>query len=446
MPNMRTFSPLRQRPFRRLFAGQVVSGLGDWLDYVGLLTLVAYVWRSGPFALACLTVAMALPWAVVAPLAGVWADRLPVRSLMVGADLVRAACVLLYLTAGSLPVLLLLVVCKTSAGTLFTPAERRAIRGLSSDEDLHAAVALTTFTGQATKIVGPAVGGLLVAAAGPHGVFVADAVSFVISAALLWGLKVPAGDTAPAPAGKRRFWPEFREGIAFLLRSRPLLMALTGMTATVFLVFTFDTLSPLMLEALAVPRSMLGFAIAGIGLGAVLGTMVIGQWGDRVPPLVLMSAAQAVSGSIVALVGVAALTHVHVTPLVWLVAVVLTGISAAAILMSFALTLQRETPEFLLGRVSGAAQVVPTVMQLAAPPIGAAFAAGLGVGWVLAVAGGCLAAVGIAFGPPSRRLVTADAPASEPEPESEPDVVAHMAAPRPEAAGPTGPRPPSFVL
>jgi MFS family permease len=443
MVGLRTFSPMRHPPFRRIFASQVVSGLGDWLDYVGLLTLVAYVWKSGAFSLACLTIAMAVPWIVIAPLSGVWADRLPARALMVGSDLVRAVCVLLYLVAGNLPVLLLLVMCKTTAGTFFSPAERRAVRALSGEDELHSAVALTTFTGQATKVVGPALGGLLVAGAGPHGAFVADSVSFVLSAAVLWGLRVPTTGGEPAAAGKRGFRREFREGLSFLVRSRPLLMALAGMTATIFLVFTFDTLSPLTLQALGVPSSMLGFAIAGIGLVAVLGTMFIGQWGDRVPPLRLMSAAQLVVGLFVALVGVAALTHASVSPVAWLAGAILTGVAAAAIVMSFSLTLQRETPQPLLGRVSGAAEVVPTVMQLAAPPIGAAVATGLGVGWVLAVAGGCLAAIGIAFGVPSRRLVMAPVlPVLE-----EADVVAHMAAsPHPDAIVLTRPQPPSFFL
>src|SRR5262249_35548299 len=151
------------------------------------LTLVAYGWKSGAFGLASLTIAMAVPFIVVAPFAGVWADRLPVRVSMVGSDLVRAVCVLLFLLAGNLPALLVLVMVKMSAGALFGPAGLKAIRGLSSDEDLHAAVALATFTGQATKVVGPALGGLLVAAAGPRGAFVADSISFVISAAFLWG-------------------------------------------------------------------------------------------------------------------------------------------------------------------------------------------------------------------------------------------------------------------
>src|SRR5262245_27695611 len=114
MSRLATFAPLASATFRRLFASQVISGLGDWLDYIALLTLVAFVWHSGAFGLAAVTIAMLIPWVVVAPLSGVWADRLPPRTLMVAADLLRAGCVLAYLLAGNLPVLLVLVLAKSA--------------------------------------------------------------------------------------------------------------------------------------------------------------------------------------------------------------------------------------------------------------------------------------------------------------------------------------------
>ena len=75
-------APLRHRSFRLLFGGQIVSDLGDWLDFLALIALIAYRWNMGSGALAALSVAVALPFAVIAPLSGVWADRLPRKRLM----------------------------------------------------------------------------------------------------------------------------------------------------------------------------------------------------------------------------------------------------------------------------------------------------------------------------------------------------------------------------
>jgi MFS family permease len=428
MAGLRTFRPLRQREFRKLFASQAMSGLGDWLDFVALLTLVAYHWKSGAFGLAALAIAMAAPWVVVAPFAGVWADRLPIRAALVGSDVLRAVCVLGYLLAEDLSVLLLLVVAKGSMSTLFAAAERKAVRQASTENDLHAAVSLTTFTGQAAKVVGPAAGGLLVAAVGPHGAFVADAVTFLLSAMVLSGLRLPPVATEGQPATERgRFWLDFREGMSYLAHSRPLRAAVTGLAATIFLVFAFDTLSPLTLQLLGVGEAMLGPAIACVGLGAVAGTVLLGQWGERFRPMALMGASQTVAGLLVVLMGIAVLTRMRMPAAAWLPVMIAIGAAAAGILMSFALTLQRETPESMLGRVSGAAGVLPTVMQFLAPMVGAAFAATVGIGWVLAVAGGCLAALGVLIVGPFARA-PADGAAkgflgafAAPEP----DVVAH---------------------
>lgn len=432
MADPRTLAPLRKPQFRRIFASYAVSGVGDWLDYIALLTLVAYEWKSGPFALASLTVAMAAPWIVIAPFAGVWADRLPPRALMVGADLVRAGCVLAYLLAGNLAVLIPLVICKSAVSTLFAPAARKAVRLASADDELHAAVSLTAFVNQAAKIVGPALGGLLVATAGPRWAFAADAGTFVASAVILTGLRFAAAEDSAPAAGDRRFWPEFREGMDFLLHNRRLLVALAGVTATIFLAFTFDALSPLVMTELGVPSSKLGFAVAAIGLGAVAGTVFIGQWGDRIPSSLLMSASQLVAGSLVWLIGLAILANIKAGTPAWLAGMILIGASSAGIIISFGVTLQRETPLHLLGRVSTAADVVPTVMQLAAPPAGAAIAAGFGVGWVMVLAGGCLAVIGLATAVPSRRAMAAGPPMT-----AEADVMVHAAAvPRPRGPGP----------
>ena len=77
-------SALRIRQFRLLVSGQLVSNLGDWIDYLALAVLIAYVWNKGPGALAALAVTIAIPWIFVAPFSGVLADRWPKRSAMIG--------------------------------------------------------------------------------------------------------------------------------------------------------------------------------------------------------------------------------------------------------------------------------------------------------------------------------------------------------------------------
>jgi MFS family permease len=257
-----------------------------------------------------------------------------------------------------------------------------------------------------------------------------------------------AGAAAAPPPG---FWAQFREGLTFLLRSRSLRAALTGMTATLFLVLAFDTLSPLVVRALGVRPSLLGVAVSGVGFGAVAGTIALGQWGQRVAPAMIMAVSQALAGSLVLLTGLAVLTRTRLPAVTWLPVLLLTGAAAAGIMMSFALTLQRETPHELLGRVSSTAEVIPTITQFIAPLAGAAVATSLGVGWVLAGAGAGLVAIAVIFGGPVfRALARQGTGLVTLAPAAEPDVVAHAIMPDPgRAPAPAGPPPrpePTFFL
>lgn len=387
-------APLRHRPFRRVLIGHTLSGLGDWLDFFALVVLVTYGWRMGPGALAAVAIAAAAPWAVIGPAAGVLADRLPPRVTLVGSDLARAAIVFGLVFAQSLPVLLALVAAKVCFSTLFSPAQQIVVKRTVPEEDLLAANALSTFVNQSTKVIGPALGGLLVGAFGPRWAFGVDAVTFLLSAAVLSQLSLSKAGSAGGAARRRSFRSEFAEGISFISRSSVLLMAVGGMTATMFLVFAFDTLSPLALKELGADPSLLGLAMACVGGGAAIGTVLVGQWGQGIRPLGVMGASQAGAGAVVAGLGVALVSGTHLAPPVLMLSCAMIGTAFAGLLVAYPYVLQRATPPDLMGRVSATAGALPTVMQLLAPPLGAALAIRYGVGWVLVSGGAGLAMVG----------------------------------------------------
>src|SRR3954454_7726856 len=178
-------APLKLREFRLLFSAQVASNLGDWLDYLALAVLIAYVWEDGPGALAALAVVLAVPWIAIAPFSGVLVDRWPKKAVLIGSDLARAAVVTGLVFAPNLGVLLVLAFLKVTFSTFFTPAEQATIRRVVPEDQLHAANSLSQFVLQATKVIGPALGGLLVAATSPRVAFGVDSATFLISALVL---------------------------------------------------------------------------------------------------------------------------------------------------------------------------------------------------------------------------------------------------------------------
>lgn len=320
-----------------------MSSLGDWLNYVAVNLVIAYRLHLGAGALAGYAVALAIPYALLSPVAGVLVDRVPLRTVMIVCDVARAGVVLLFAFAPNVWVLFALVILRGTFSSVFNPAEGAAVRFAVPKDDLLAANSLNSLATQATKIIGPAIGGLIVVFSGPNLVFYIDAVSFLASASFLSGVRLPAREKRPRsapvvrplpevaeaagevdgieaaagtpvpvsrPQGRLgRFLSEMAEGFGYVLRSRQLVVAIGGMAAAVFIVFTFDTLSPLALRSLGLGQSVFGVAIACVGAGAALGTVVVGQYGRRWQPFGLMGGGQAVAGGLVALIGLAVVLH-----------------------------------------------------------------------------------------------------------------------------------------
>ena len=390
-------APLRHRSFRLLFAGQVVSDLGDWLDFLALIALIVYRWGLGASAIAALTVAVALPFAVIAPLSGVWADRLPRKTLMVAADLGRALVVFGLVFAPNLYIILALVFVRGVFSTFFGPARQATIASVVPQDDLLAANSLSQLSFQLSKILGPVLGGILVAAVDPRAAFMVDAVTFLVSAAFILQLPAiaPAAQTNDVTEGQApSFWREFREGLSYLIHQRSLFLAVASNTAALFIIFTFDSLGVLALRELGIGEVLFGLTIGSIGLGTAVGAIAIGQWGKRVHPFVTMGVGQIGGGLVVAFLGVAVALHAHGTA-AWMIAYLLIGLSAAAVFVPYGYVIQVETPPELMGRVFATAGGIQNAFLLIAPPLGAVLAEFCGVGFVFAAAGIALALLGL---------------------------------------------------
>ncbi len=391
-------APLRLREYRLLFSGQCVSNLGDWLDFIALAVLIAYVWDMGPAALAALSVAIAIPWVFVSPFSGVLVDRWPKKRVLIGSDLLRAAIVACLIVAPSLPVLLILVFLKTSAATFFGPAEQATIRMLVPESQLHSANALSQLVQQSTKVIGPAIGGLLVAVTSPRVAFGVDAATFLLSALILARMRPiddPAAGSEDEDEEETGYWAELREGLAYIRARRALVLCIAGFGSTIFLLFCFDSLSPLAFQELGVSKALFGLAVAGIGAGGVLGTIAVGRYGGEVNPFVLLGGGTAIVGACVGLVGTALVTDLELPPWLWTPVLMVVGIASAGILVAAPTIIQKETPPELMGRVSTTATSIPTGFQMFAPIFGAALAEWQSVGFVFTLAGGALAVLGV---------------------------------------------------
>jgi MFS family permease len=179
------------RDFRRLYVAQLISYAGDWFATVALLGLVHDLTGNATLTVMVIFVQL-MAFALLSPLGGYLADRFDRRRLMVGVDLGRAVLALGLLfvrDADGVWLALALTAATTGLGAFFEPAATAAVPNLVDEEDLPAANVLVGAAWGTMLAVGGALGGLVAATLGRDAAFIGNAVSFLASALLLWGIR-----------------------------------------------------------------------------------------------------------------------------------------------------------------------------------------------------------------------------------------------------------------
>jgi MFS family permease len=221
----RQLAPLGVAGFRLLFFSTLASSFGTLLAAVALAIDVKDRTDSGLWVGGILLVEF-LPSVAIGLTAGPLLDRLERRRLMVAADLVRAGVFAALPFVSSAGWIVVLAAIAGLATGFFRPAVYAGVPNLVTEEQLPAANALLQTVENISWALGPVVGGVLTAAAGPHASYWINAVSFVVSAFLV--ARIPARMLQSGTALTRGHWTDLKEGFATVLRSRPLLAVLVG--------------------------------------------------------------------------------------------------------------------------------------------------------------------------------------------------------------------------
>jgi hypothetical protein len=209
---------LAERNFRVLFTSSTISGLGDGVSIVALVFAVLQVSDSA-VALGLVLAARQIADAAIVLAAGVWADRLPRHLVLIGVASVQGAAQavtggLVLSGDATIPILIVLQALYGLAEGFYLPASTGLIPATISPPRLQEANALLGLSRNATRIVGPAIGGALVAIGSAGAALLVDAASFAIAAVLLTSLRLPRqADRVESKsffADLRQGWSEFR--------------------------------------------------------------------------------------------------------------------------------------------------------------------------------------------------------------------------------------------
>jgi len=378
-------SLLRNARFLRLWIGQGASFLGDAVSMVALVVLVVQITGSAS-AVGGALIARLLP-TVASPLAGVLADRLDRRLVLVASDLARAVLVLGLVFARDLATIYVLVFFLGLARTVFNPTVRAAFPSVVRGGDLTRANALVSGTFSVSETAGPALGGLLVATVGVDAAFILDSVTYLISAVLLSFVSLPRPQREEDGAG---FGEDLRSGFAYLAGARVPLAIVLGAFLTVL---TVNTTIPaevfLAKETFDAGNAGYGLLVGLYGGGMVLGSAFMAALGDRVRLLPIYFLG--VFATALALVG-AGLSPTF--PLA-LGALVVAGVANGTENVTTDTILQKRVPDAFLGRVFSVRFFGFSVGEVFAYGIGGAVVDASGAPSTYLLAGVATAAAGL---------------------------------------------------
>jgi MFS family permease len=275
--------PLRERDFRLLWAGMCVSLLGDGAFIVALAWQV-YQLTDAPSAMGVVGVAMTVPTIVFLLVGGVVSDRFDRRRLMIGADaarLVGAGALALLSLTGTLEIwhVAIVVAVYGTGQAFFAPAFDAIVPDLLPSHLLAPANALDQLVRPiALRMVGPALGGMLVAALGAGAVFALDAASFGCSAAALLLMRPTR---TPAQGAGGSVVADLREGWRFV-RQRRWLWVTFASAAIAYLLFMgpVEVLVPYVVKHdLGGTARDLGLVFGAGGLASIVTATALGQLG-----------------------------------------------------------------------------------------------------------------------------------------------------------------------
>ncbi len=294
MKSIGTFKALRHRNFQLFFTGQLISLTGSWMQSVAFSWLVLVLTNSALY-LGLVGALQTLPVLLFSLLGGVVADHTSKLRLMF---ITQTALLLLALALGLLVDLQLIKIWDLClivflSGTVMAfdmPARQAFIVQMVGKPDLPNAIALNSSLFNATRVIGPAVGGVVIAAMGMANCFYLNAASFLAVLLALALLKLPHSQPAPWTP----LWAAWKELGDYLRTRREVRLLLLLMTLVAVLAMPYYVLLPLLARnTLGVGPSGFGILMGASGLGAFLGGLIAARRLQTSPPMPSFLAGQA---------------------------------------------------------------------------------------------------------------------------------------------------------
>jgi len=336
-----------------LIASQIVSNLGDWLDFLALISLLGLQWRVTPLQMMICMMSMTIPAIILGPFFGVLVDRLDRKQCMIYSDLIRAIIIIGIIFSTQLWNLYVLLFFKSTFSAIFFAAKNGKLKEVVSDTDMSQAITVSSMIENFTKIIGPFISGIILVYLGTLAAFYVDAISFLLSALLL--LAVPKSnrqhnfdhkETIPS------FLCQFKDGVLYISNSKLLLFGCLTISFVMFIMQIIDTQLVIFLRDITnLPSDLIGNCMGASGVG-----MLVMSWYLNVQSSDINQRISLLQGTIILAVSILALVEIRAIStnlwLLYLFPFFLAGLAMTQIIVPFQIVLQKETPNILIGRVN----------------------------------------------------------------------------------------------
>ena len=364
---------LRERNFSLLWSGQIISQFGDRLNQMALIGMVYEKVGYSTFALAKVMLPMIIPVLIIGPVAGVYVDRWNRKWTMIISDIARGLFVLLIplslIYVKTMAPVYVIIFIVFSITRFFLPAKMAILPDIVSTDKLLIANSLSSTTRMIAAILSLPLAGFIVRWVGAKGGFYIDAITFFLSAFMIWMIRLEKNSThkykddlivtkeALGQSIRRSVFKDVMEGLRYLISSRELLlvtvmsfllMSGAGAVSVVIVVFIQESLK-------SVTRD-LGLLGMSLGAGLFLGSVLYGRFGEMLPKFKVIFSGFTMGGILVVLFSLVIKASGSLALALVLAAVL--GLVSSPIVVSSNTMLHEIMPNKIRGRIFSSLEVI----------------------------------------------------------------------------------------
>jgi MFS family permease len=346
---------LRQRNFARLWFGGLISLMGDRVLMVALPFFV-YQETGSTIASAVMVAAELLPRLLFGSIAGVYVDRWNRKNVMVMTSIAQGLVILplLLVESGtSMWIVYLISFLQVTLAMFFSPAENALLPLLVKEEQLLPANSLNALNNNLARLIGPPIGGAVLAMWGLPGIVLFDSITFVVAGLLILSIhhseaKVAPQVTASGATGRAQFWKEWLEGIDLVRKNRVVFILFLSVVLLNFGGIMIDPLSvPYILDIVGAGVDVFGWMMTVQAVGGILGGLLAARINRRISTVSMYGWSEVILGLVLmARYNIPDLPVLFVTTLI-------TGFPAALGMAALETLFQQKVPNSHLGRISG---------------------------------------------------------------------------------------------